>query len=169
MEKLLDILFSAESIAVVAAIFIFIVAIMLFVKKLINFLMTMFLLVFCIAAGLAIANYDYFKKAYLDENSQERDQVENTWEQIKDKVQYLYESLPALTENLKDTQIHVEAFRSSAMMEINEIGKQVSEIQATVSQGNKQMLSLESNLQALTSQDSKLDTAEEEYEERTNI
>lgn len=131
LQSIIDTILSAESIAVVVGIFIFSLAILLFVKKLINFFMTAFLLLFCLAAGLAIANYDVLKKAYVDEESKERKIILQKWESVQQMLQKVLDRIPQMEEQ-GDFILMVESLRTQTKAELDHLNSEIAELKTDV-------------------------------------
>lgn len=96
-------------IALLAAMLIFFVTIFLVSKKWINFSITLLLLLFAIASGLAISNYDLFKNYYQNcQNISSQEQQAHFNTQMIQAVEDIKMEVHAEKENLRHLMHQVE-------------------------------------------------------------
>lgn len=94
--------------------------------------MTAFLLLFCIAAGLAIANYDVLKTAYYEEHSEERVLLMEKWNTIQEMLQKLLDKLPQMEEHGSDFNLIIENLRTETKAELDHIKAELSDLKGDV-------------------------------------
>lgn len=113
MNEIIDFLTSNTTLAYVTAIFIFIVTIILLIRRLIGFMVTLLLLAFAIISGLAIANHDLFREVLSSFKYDPEKNREDKFTHFKDKLSHAYEELKEeLTEQKRKIEAMYEAYTS---------------------------------------------------------
>lgn len=98
MANVLETIFSTEVLAIAIPAMIFAITIILVVKRLVGFVLTLLLLSFSIASGLAIINHDVIRDYVRGEYT---DQEVQTWkDEVSNDLQQVWEALKGLTDQL---------------------------------------------------------------------
>lgn len=110
MNDLIDFLTSNTTLAYITAVIIFIITVVLLVKRLIGFMVSLLLLAFALLSGLAIANHDLFRevlqnfkydssKTPEDKSTHFKNQLLKAYEELKEefyeqkeKIETMYEA-----------------------------------------------------------------------------
>lgn len=108
MSETVEWIFSAEVLAIVIPAIIFIITVILVVKRLASFVMTLLFLTFALVSGLAIVNHDVVRSYLKGEYSKE--QVDSWQNDVAEDLQKLWESM----KDLKDQLIKQEAEQQPA-------------------------------------------------------
>lgn len=120
MNDFIDFITSNTTLAYVTAFIIFIITIVLVVRRLIGFMITLLLLIFAILSGLSIANHDLFremlqgfkttaappeedKKTYYKHQAMKAyDELKKEFEELKIKIETMYESYKASSKERRE-------------------------------------------------------------------
>lgn len=111
MNEVIDFLTANTTIAYLTAVVIFIITIIMIMKRLIGVVVTIVLLAFALLSGLAIANHDLFREILIGfkypENSSEdtythyKNQLHKAFEEVKEEVEKQTRKLEAVYEAYK--------------------------------------------------------------------
>jgi len=135
MNEFIDFITSNNTIAYITAFIIFIITLVLVVRRLIGFMITLLLLIFAILSGLSIANHDLFREMlqsfkttnapqttedkstyYKNQFMKAFDELKKEFEELKVKWEAMYESYKSTSKEKKDEQQnrieHDESHRS---------------------------------------------------------
>ena len=105
MENFVDYILSNNVIAYTTAFIIFVITVFLVVRRLIGFVITLLLLFFAIASGLAIANMDLFReilRGMVYEKSEERKKDDTFKSQVLQAYDELKEQFEEQKKNLQE-------------------------------------------------------------------
>lgn len=93
MEKLVDCLFSLNSVALATAGFIFFITLFLTAKQWINFSVTLLLLLFALISGLVIAHLDLFRSHVHESTSEQDKHLDLKISNFEERVLKAYDNL----------------------------------------------------------------------------
>lgn len=99
MVYLAELPISSDALGLIVAGIIFLVTVMLIAKKLISFLITVVLLFFAIASGMAIAHNDLVRAYFSKEKVSHTSNDENFLEPLRDEAQLLLKRIMDLLRN----------------------------------------------------------------------
>lgn len=106
MNEVIDFFSNNTTLAYVTAVVIFIVTIYLLIRRLIGFMVTLLLLAFALASGLAIANYDLFREVLTSFKYDPSKTKEDQYSHFKTQLSKAYEELK---EEFQDQKKKIEA------------------------------------------------------------
>ena len=106
MNEVIDFFSNNTTLAYVTAVVIFIVTIYLLIRRLIGFMVTLLLLAFALASGLAIANYDLFREVLTSFKYDPSKTKEDQYSHFKTQLNKAYEELK---EEFQDQKKKIEA------------------------------------------------------------
>lgn len=111
MQEISEFLLNHNTLAVLIAAVIFVITIILVIRRLIGFVITLVLLLFAIASGLIIANQDVFrdilKSVAADKRSDSeviKDQASKVYEEAKEEVNKYIEQVKDAYQDYKNKQ-----------------------------------------------------------------
>jgi len=132
MEGLLDFLFSNETLAIVIPLVVFLITLIMVVKRLINFVITLVLLAFAIVSGLAIINYQVVSDYMNNDIPQERfDELNDGLYRFKEQ---LMEAVDDLRQDLRDEDTQDEKMSDPIEGETSYLLRKVERQEAKLSQ-----------------------------------
>lgn len=124
MNQVIDFLTSNTTLAYITAIAIFAITIVLLVRRLIGFMVTLLLLAFAIISGLAIANHDLFREILTSFKYDPEKNKEDKFTHFKDKLSQAYEELKEeISEQKRKIEAMYEAYTSPSEPEKKEENK----------------------------------------------
>lgn len=106
MNEVIDFFSNNTTLAYVTAVVIFIITVVLLVRRLIGFMVTLLLLAFALASGLAIANYDLFREVITSFKYDPAKTKDDQYTHIKTQLGKAYEELK---EEFQDQKKKIEA------------------------------------------------------------
>ncbi|MGK5595078.1 MAG: hypothetical protein ACSNEK_06955 [Parachlamydiaceae bacterium] len=114
MNEFIDFITSNTTLAYVTAFVIFIIALILVVKRLIGFMITLLLFLFAILSGLSIANHDLFRDLLQKFKTEETPSSEDTTTYYKNQFYRAYDELKKEFEDQKvKWEAMYEAYKST--------------------------------------------------------
>src|SRR6188472_2615722 len=93
MQEILNFFASNNGVALVVALVIFIITLILVVKRLIGFVITIILLIFALVSGFFVANADVFREVLRGMTASATPEERETLEQIKAQLVKAYEEI----------------------------------------------------------------------------
>lgn len=121
MNEFIDFITANTTLAYITAFIIFIITLVLVVKRLIGFMITLLLLVFAILSGLSIANHDLFRELLQNFKTENTPTSEDKTTYYKNQFYKAYEDLKKEFEELKQKwEAGYEAYKSSSPKEKQE-------------------------------------------------
>jgi hypothetical protein len=106
MNEVIDFFSNNTTLAYITAVVIFIVTVYLLIRRLIGFMVTLLLLAFALASGLAIANYDLFREVLSSFKYDASKTKEDQYSHFKTQLNKAYEELK---EEFQDQKKKIEA------------------------------------------------------------
>lgn len=115
MNEVIDFFTNNTTLAYVTAVVIFIITIYLLIKRLIGFMITLLLLAFALASGLAIANYDLFREVVSSFKYDPSKTKEDQFTHFKTQLNHAYEELKEeFQDQKKKLESLYDAYKSSS-------------------------------------------------------
>lgn len=115
MNDFIDFITANTTLAYVTAFIIFIITLVLVVKRLIGFMLTLLLLLFAILSGLSIANHDLFRELLQNFKTENVSSNEDTSTYYKNQFYKAYEDLKREFEEQKQKlEAMYEAYKTSS-------------------------------------------------------
>ena len=115
MNEFIDFITANTTLAYITAFIIFVITLVLVVKRLIGFMLTLLLLAFAILSGLSIANHDLFRELLQNFKTENVPSTEDKTTYYKNQFYKAYEDLKKEFEELKQKwEAGYEAYKSSS-------------------------------------------------------
>ena len=126
MDEWINFFLSNQVLAVAVPTLIFFVTVFLVVRRAVGFFLTLLFMLFALASGLAIVNYDVVR-TYITENRRDISGLENEFRDMKRELQRVFEDLQS---DLNDQRQNARKVLASGRDMLDEMDKQTAEFQA---------------------------------------
>lgn len=115
MNEFIDFITANTTVAYITAVVIFVITIILLIKRIIGFMITLLLLAFALLAGLAIANHDVFRDVLQSFKEEPSKPGEDRTTHIKNQLNKAYDELKKEFEEQKNKiEKMYDAYQSSS-------------------------------------------------------